>query len=176
MLLTRAPLNKSRITTQLVPCDLHVLNTPPAFVLSQNQTLRKNDLIRRSGITAGRISNRDCRPPRVSSLGRLHAPQMARSAQFNLFSLPNIARVDPSHRADCPRSVADSFSIPLLARPVLGHTVKDLPSRGLKSRSGGFTLNYLGKHLDRHPVSRPPSLVAAREAIPPRPHTSTHFD
>jgi hypothetical protein len=42
VLLTRAPLNKSCITTQLVPCDLHVLNTPPAFVLSQNQTLRKN--------------------------------------------------------------------------------------------------------------------------------------
>jgi hypothetical protein len=45
MLLTRAPLNQLRITTQLIPCDLHVLNTPPAFVLSQNQTLRKNDLI-----------------------------------------------------------------------------------------------------------------------------------
>jgi hypothetical protein len=25
----------------MTPCDLHVLNTPPAFVLSQNQTLRK---------------------------------------------------------------------------------------------------------------------------------------
>jgi hypothetical protein len=44
VLLTRAPLNHSRITTQMIPCDLHVLNTPPAFVLSQNQTLRKNDL------------------------------------------------------------------------------------------------------------------------------------
>jgi hypothetical protein len=26
---------------QAVPFDLHVLSTPPAFVLSQNQTLRK---------------------------------------------------------------------------------------------------------------------------------------
>jgi hypothetical protein len=41
VLLTRAPLNRSCIATQTAPCDLHVLNTPPAFVLSQNQTLRK---------------------------------------------------------------------------------------------------------------------------------------
>jgi hypothetical protein len=31
------------------------------------------------------------------------------------------------------------FLFPHLARPVLGHTVKELVSRGLKSRSGGFT-------------------------------------
>jgi hypothetical protein len=41
VLRTRAPLTKDRITTHLDPFDLHVLNTPPAFVLSQNQTLRK---------------------------------------------------------------------------------------------------------------------------------------
>jgi hypothetical protein len=60
VLLTRAPLNKSRITTQLVPCDLHVLNTPPAFVLSQNQTLRKNNLICYFSIAARQILNRGC--------------------------------------------------------------------------------------------------------------------
>jgi hypothetical protein len=42
VLLTRAPLKHSNINTKMSPCDLHVLNTPPAFVLSQNQTLRKN--------------------------------------------------------------------------------------------------------------------------------------
>ena len=40
VLRTRAPLNQVGITTNLVPFDLHVLSTPPAFVLSQNQTLR----------------------------------------------------------------------------------------------------------------------------------------
>ena len=40
VLRTRAPLNQACIATNLVPFDLHVLSTPPAFVLSQNQTLR----------------------------------------------------------------------------------------------------------------------------------------
>jgi hypothetical protein len=40
VLRTRAPLNKVCIATNLVSFDLHVLSTPPAFVLSQNQTLR----------------------------------------------------------------------------------------------------------------------------------------
>ena len=40
VLLTRAPLKNKNINTFVFPCDLHVLNTPPAFILSQNQTLR----------------------------------------------------------------------------------------------------------------------------------------
>ena len=40
VLRTRSPLNQTCITTNLIPFDLHVLSTPPAFVLSQNQTLR----------------------------------------------------------------------------------------------------------------------------------------
>jgi hypothetical protein len=42
VLRTRSPLNYSCIATEIIPSDLHVLSTPPAFVLSQNQTLRKN--------------------------------------------------------------------------------------------------------------------------------------
>ena len=42
MLRTLAPLISFRIATVGNPFDLHVLSTPPAFVLSQNQTLRKN--------------------------------------------------------------------------------------------------------------------------------------
>ena len=42
VLRTRSPLNNICIATNIVPFDLHVLSTPPAFVLSQNQTLRKN--------------------------------------------------------------------------------------------------------------------------------------
>ena len=41
MLRTLAPLTRHRIATTTNPFDLHVLSTPPAFVLSQNQTLRK---------------------------------------------------------------------------------------------------------------------------------------
>ena len=39
VLLTRSPL--IRPASWPSPFDLHVLSTPPAFVLSQNQTLRK---------------------------------------------------------------------------------------------------------------------------------------
>ena len=38
-LLTRPPLNNQNIATLIVPYDLHALATPPAFVLSQDQTL-----------------------------------------------------------------------------------------------------------------------------------------
>ena len=44
VLLTRSPLNKTEsiATTSLIPFDLHVLGMPPAFVLSQDQTLKFN--------------------------------------------------------------------------------------------------------------------------------------
>lgn len=42
MLLTRAPLY--RRVNPTAPSDLHVLSVPPAFVLSQDQTLKLNDL------------------------------------------------------------------------------------------------------------------------------------
>ena len=40
MLRTLSPLEFTNIATSKLPFDLHVLSTPPAFVLSQNQTLR----------------------------------------------------------------------------------------------------------------------------------------
>ena len=40
VLLTRSPLNHN--PKEAIPFDLHVLSTPPAFVLSQDQTLQKN--------------------------------------------------------------------------------------------------------------------------------------
>ena len=42
VLRTLSPLECPDIATRSFPFDLHVLSTPPAFVLSQNQTLRKN--------------------------------------------------------------------------------------------------------------------------------------
>ena len=38
-LLTRSPLRFTRASSHISPFDLHVLGTPPAFVLSQDQTL-----------------------------------------------------------------------------------------------------------------------------------------
>jgi hypothetical protein len=45
VLLTLAPLTPRCIATPENPFDLHVLSTPPAFVLSQNQTLHKKFLL-----------------------------------------------------------------------------------------------------------------------------------
>ncbi len=55
VLLTLAPLNSICIATSTAPFDLHVLSTPPAFVLSQNQTLQKESLYTRG-------ANRMCVP------------------------------------------------------------------------------------------------------------------
>ena len=38
-LLTRPPLSKQKASSSFTPFDLHVLGTPPAFILSQDQTL-----------------------------------------------------------------------------------------------------------------------------------------
>ena len=43
-LLTRPPLDRISASTNLLSFDLHVLSTPPAFVLSQDQTLYKSYL------------------------------------------------------------------------------------------------------------------------------------
>ena len=40
-LLTRPPLETPKASFQCSPLDLHVLGTPPAFVLRQDQTLKK---------------------------------------------------------------------------------------------------------------------------------------
>ena len=49
MLLTRPPLNYNefhpKTSSIIVPFDLHVLGAPPAFVLSQDQTLCKNGIL-----------------------------------------------------------------------------------------------------------------------------------
>ena len=43
VLRTLAPLISIYISIDKFPFDLHVLSTPPAFVLSQNQTLHKKN-------------------------------------------------------------------------------------------------------------------------------------
>lgn len=64
VLRTRSPLNKQCIATLVIPLDLHVLSTPPAFVLSQNQTLREKFALQVAKTT--QLNLTDPNPPRVS--------------------------------------------------------------------------------------------------------------
>ena len=59
MLLTRSPLEYP--PKEAFPLDLHVLSTPPAFVLSQDQTLREclYDCPRQANL--GRFVDTKCR-------------------------------------------------------------------------------------------------------------------
>ena len=45
-LLTRSPLSPPS-KARWIPFDLHVLSTPPAFILSQNRTLHKKNFMKR---------------------------------------------------------------------------------------------------------------------------------
>ena len=49
VLLTRSPLEHPHQKVGAFPFDLHVLSTPPAFVLSQDQTLQKNKQKNKTG-------------------------------------------------------------------------------------------------------------------------------
>ena len=51
-LLTRPPLEHFRASSSMSPLDLHVLSTPPAFVLSQDQTLSFNPVYIFTGHTS----------------------------------------------------------------------------------------------------------------------------
>ncbi len=61
VLRTRSPLNRTNIAISPVPFDLHVLSTPPAFVLSQNQTLRKDLTLIKREILASVCQSRKIR-------------------------------------------------------------------------------------------------------------------
>ena len=45
MLRTRSPLDLPVLPTDWISFDLHVLSTPPAFVLSQDQTLQQKPVV-----------------------------------------------------------------------------------------------------------------------------------
>ena len=72
VLRTLAPLSTTCIATSSTPLDLHVLSTPPAFVLSQNQTLRKEF----APVTLNHRKNLTVHlPDQSSSLARGHPNQ-----------------------------------------------------------------------------------------------------
>lgn len=55
MLLTRPPLKSEEASFFIIPLDLHVLGTPPAFVLSQDQTLHNGESISSTLLLASKI-------------------------------------------------------------------------------------------------------------------------
>jgi hypothetical protein len=92
VLRTRPPLNG----IAAAPFDLHVLSTPPAFVLSQNQTLRRKCSKHDSGITGSHAQKKyltfgSFSPPQSSFPDRAESSAAgprafpARSAQISLF-------------------------------------------------------------------------------------------
>jgi len=70
-----------------------------------------------------------------------------------------------SHR--CRRFPSRFWHVPCWA------TLSKILFEGTKKPIGWFALK---QHRDRHSVSRPPFVVAAREASCPHPGPSTHFD
>ena len=83
-LLTRPPLRQPQIALPLPPLDLHVLGTPPAFVLSQDQTLvfNPNNHPKPAGFSSDKprttvsLAQRiNCRFLRFSSLYRFQGPR-----------------------------------------------------------------------------------------------------
>ncbi len=137
MLLTRAPLKKSNINTRFSPYDLHVLNTPPAFVLSQNQTLRKKFgwRIFRSPKTSKITYSKLTLAEFFKNLGK---PRLLSSAYRAFFRAAHnsIFFFIPTRISSAYDCFEESAFARLLARFSLGHIVKELVSRGLKSRSG----------------------------------------
>ena len=65
VLRTLTPLQLPNIATRQSASDLHVLSTPPAFVLSQNQTLRKQNVS--SILSSGRVDLTVCNPKTLQS-------------------------------------------------------------------------------------------------------------
>jgi hypothetical protein len=89
---------------------------------------------------------------------------LRRAAHNSIFFLfPAFLGLIPSHALKVP--AVSSISFPLLARPVLGHTVKELVSRGLKSRSGQPA--EAGTTIDVPSLGHPLSWRPAKLSTPP---------
>lgn len=69
-LLTRSPLSPTQQKPSRIPFDLHVLSTPPAFVLSQNQTLHKK--------TSQKTQNKPTKKKKTKSTRTPNHPQAAK--------------------------------------------------------------------------------------------------
>jgi hypothetical protein len=102
VLRTLAPLNTSYIAARDVPFDLHVLSTPPAFVLSQNQTLHKKVPCDRP-LKASRVIWHFHLPGPKPSRGSVH--------NINLCVTPRFF-TRGAQLSSCPKSRLESAGLP----------------------------------------------------------------
>ena len=93
-LLTRPPLKYPQITPWVPPLDLHVLGTPPAFVLSQDQTLVFNPTACR--IAPGLSPFSPCRRPSLRSIESTVVSSLLFSVSFSR---------SPQPRLGCPMNI-----------------------------------------------------------------------
>ena len=108
----------------------------------------------------------------MESLPSDRAP-LRRAAHNSIFFLfPTFLGLMSSHRADVQGPFPALFPSRFWHVPCWA-TLSKIRFEGTKKPIGWLASL---QHLDRHPVSRPPSVVAAREAIHPHPHPSTHFE
>jgi hypothetical protein len=94
----------------------------------------------------------------MESLPSDRAPQRRAAHNSIFFLFPAFLGLMSPHALKA--SAVSNISFPLLARPVLGHTVKEPVSRGLKSRSGG--LHCCSTAIDILSLGRPPSWRPAK--------------
>ena len=106
-LLTRPPLKQQ--PKPLSPLDLHVLGTPPAFVLSQNQTLMFNSSIANSLMSAIKLSfETDCSFA-LEFLPELSLLSLYRFQGSSLFRSPGGLIADSSYIITHPSSFVNTF-------------------------------------------------------------------
>ena len=108
VLLTRAPLYSP--PKGAFSYDLHVLSTPPAFVLSQDQTLVFNPFVRSDPTHPGR--NPDTQKPNQNSISDPSAPKL-------------LLTIDPNYDVDLPIPLS-KIQRPRQFKPTTGPT----PERG----------------------------------------------
>ena len=124
VLRTRAPLGISKVNSENPPFDLHVLNTPPAFVLSQNQTLRKKRKHHISMMFKKLIGPRSHPNPEGSANSNrakqdLISPPV-HGARFNLFMFhPDSCRLRKTHFKPIASDLFSVLSEPQASGPVL---------------------------------------------------------
>ncbi len=99
MLLTRAPLSL-RASPQ-ASFDLHVLSPPPAFVLSQDQTLRSRRVARAEARDFTLMSLGDLTSDHVAACAEAHAELADEgSLYFQSLKEPGLESRSPMQRAD----------------------------------------------------------------------------
>jgi hypothetical protein len=149
VLLTRSPLITGASTGS--PFDLHVLSTPPAFVLSQDQTLRRCLLA--SVLTHG-ITDLRSGPEGPVLIWPRSNVQLTLNICLNHVTAPNHTPPDGRTQPDLRRQMASTFGTLLSSQRTDAHPTSSFPKL-----SGG-------NHSILPPLSRS-SVPASRPVLTP---------